>query len=244
MTPSPTFQRRRRTALHLGALLFAAAAALSAWSQNVDVTARIEVTHHEAKKASSAADVVVWLTPLDKSIPLPVRKTQEYTLAQKDKQFTPHMLVVPTGSSINFPNLDPFFHNVFSMFNGQRFDLGLYEAHTRKTVRFDREGVSYIFCNIHPQMGAVVVALSTPFYAISARDGSVALHDIPPGHYQLNVWAENMPIDDLTRLGHPVDISAQNTQLGTIPLHTTGDIMGHHTNKFGEAYPKPTAGPY
>jgi plastocyanin len=230
------------------AIAFSVVVAPRGWSQNVDVTAHVEVSHQDVHAHAahiSNGDVVVWLTPLQKDATPPApRKPQEYTLAQKDKQFTPHMLVVPTGSSINFPNLDPFFHNVFSMFNGKRFDLGLYEAHTRKTVRFDREGVSYIFCNIHPQMGAVVVALSTPYYAVSTPDGNVMLHDIPSGSYRLNVWAENMPIDGLNQLGRVVEVTAQSNQLGTISLHMSGDIMSHHANKFGESYPRSADGPY
>ena len=81
-------------------------------------------------------------------------------LRQKNKAFEPHLLVVTIGSNVEFPNDDPWFHNVFSLFNGKRFDLGLYEAGTTRTVHFEREGVSYIFCNIHPEMSAVVVVLS------------------------------------------------------------------------------------
>ena len=66
--------------------------------------------------------------------------------------FEPHLLIIPLGSTVSFPNLDPFFHNVFSQFNGKRFDLGLYEAGSTRDVRFDHEGVSYLFCNIHPEI--------------------------------------------------------------------------------------------
>src|SRR5246127_2367910 len=104
--------------------------------------------------------------------------------------FTPHLLVVPMGSQVEFPNQDPFFHNVFSLFNGKRFDLGLYESGTSRAVRFDREGVSYIFCNIHPEMGAVVLALNTPYYAVSGAAGMVTIHNVPPGSYRLHLWSE------------------------------------------------------
>jgi plastocyanin len=189
----------------------------------------------------SSADVVLWLTPTQESaVPLPPRAPQSYTLAQKDKQFTPHILVVRTGSSVDFPNLDPFYHNVFSLFNGKRFDLGLYEAHTHRAVQFDRDGVSYIFCNIHPEMGAVVIALSTPYFGISTRDGNVTIRSVPPGTYRLSLWAENVPVDKLNALSRTVEISLSNAQLGTFELQASGDIMTHHQNKFGETYP-PTA---
>ena len=98
-------------------------------------------------------------------------QTGHYRLLQKDKTFTPHLLVIPTGSSVDFPNLDPFYHNVFSLFNGKRFDLGLYESGSSRTVHFDHDGVSYIFCNIHPEMSAVIVTLSTPYFGVSAANG-------------------------------------------------------------------------
>ena len=132
-------------------------------AQAAEVSMHVQVVHqHEpaSSKHLSSGGVVVWLTGnTANSQALAARPAQHYTLTQKDKQFNPHILVIPAGSSVDFPNLDPFFHNVFSLFNGKRFDLGLYEAHTQRTVHFDRDGISYIFCNIHPEMGAVIVTL-------------------------------------------------------------------------------------
>jgi plastocyanin len=218
------------------------------WSHTFDVTARAEITRqqgHSHTAPDSSGDVVVWLVPTQKSLAVPApRNGPEYMLVQKDKKFNPHILVVPTGSSVEFPNLDPFFHNVFSLFNGKRFDLGLYEAHSHRTVQFDREGISYIFCNIHPEMGAVVLALSTPYYGISKPDGSVVLHNVPEGSYRLNVWAENVANDSLNALSRVIEINSQNIQLGTIHLKTTDDVMRQHKNKFGENYPPAGKDPY
>jgi plastocyanin len=206
-------------------------------AQTVDVSAHVRVTKARgASRAShqSSADVVVWLTPKGNP-PIP-RAQQNYTLIQKDKQFIPHILVVRTGSSVDFPNLDPFYHNVFSLFNGKRFDLGLYEAHTHRAVLFDRDGVSYIFCNIHPDMGAVVVSLSTPYFGISTRDGDIKIPNVPAGSYRLNIWAENVAVDHLNALSREVDVSTSSADLGTFDLQASGDIMTHHQNKFGENY--------
>jgi plastocyanin len=230
------------------AMLCSLASHSFAQPHGLDVSLRVEVTRQQRGQKSSSnssADVVVWLTPEHKMEPLPAPSaTPQYTLVQKDKQFSPHLLVVPTGSTVDFPNLDPFFHNVFSKFNGKNFDLGLYEAHSRHSVKFDRDGVSYIFCNIHPEMGAVIVTLSTPYYGISTRDGSVVLHDVPPGGYRLTVWAENVSADRLNALSRIVDISAKNTNLGTLALESSGDVMSHHQNKFGESYNPVPADPY
>src|SRR5215469_15840786 len=105
--------------------------------------------------ASASPATVVWLAPMGA------------VLAQKNKMFEPHLLVVTRGSTVEFPNRDPWFHNVFSLFNGKRFDLGLYEAGTSRTVHFDREGVSFIFCNMHPEMSAVVVVLDSPYFTVT-----------------------------------------------------------------------------
>jgi plastocyanin len=207
-------------------------------AQTVDVTAQVTLIHqgkHTTQAGSSG--VVLWLTPLQKSgtaaAPAP---QQKYTLTQKDKMFSPHLLVVPTGSSVDFPNLDPFFHNVFSLFNGKRFDLGLYAGHTQRAVRFDREGVSYIFCNIHPDMAAVVVSLSTPYYGVSTANGQILLRNVPAGKYRLNIWAENVEIQSLNELGREVQIGPRSSQLGSFHLQVNAHASSPHKNKFGENY--------
>ncbi len=224
----------------LAIMLYSMAFTLTAGAETVDVSAHVKVTkgrgaNHSSQRSSG--DVVVWLTPSreGETIVAP-RAAQHYRLEQKDKQFIPHVLVVPTGSSVDFPNLDPFYHNVFSLFNGKRFDLGLYEAHTTRAVRFDRDGVSYIFCNIHPEMGAVVISLSTPYFGVSTLAGNITIRGVPSGSYRLNVWAENVSVDRLNALSRVVEISPSNTQLGSFELQASGDIMTHHQNKFGESY--------
>jgi hypothetical protein len=188
------------------------------------------------KDEPSLANVVVWLSSLKPGGVTPVIPARQplYRLVQKDKMFTPHLLVVPMGSQVEFPNQDPFFHNVFSLFNGKRFDLGLYESGTSRSVRFDREGVSYIFCNIHPEMGAIVLALNTPYYGISGENGLVTLHNVPAGSYRLNVWSESGQLADVSQ--RIVQVSTDAVHLGDITLQATTDALAHHKNKFGADY--------
>jgi hypothetical protein len=122
------------------------------------------------------------------------------------------------GQHVDFPNLDPFFHNVFSLFNGKRFDLGLYESGSTRTVHFDHDGVSYIFCNIHPEMSAVIVTLSTPYFEVSPADGSITLHAVPPGTYEMHVWAEGSSAQDLNALSRRVAVTASQKDLGVIDV--------------------------
>lgn len=220
-----------------------------AWGQGVDVSMKIAVRsgHHPAGagKASSMPDVVVWLSPVQPlSSKPPLAPHTPYRLVQKNKEFEPHLLVVPTGTNVEFPNMDPFFHNVFSLFNGKRFDLGLYESGTSRSVRFDREGVSYIFCNIHPEMGAVVLALSTPFYAIAHGAGGVVIHGVPPGSYKLQIWSEQAKAVNPSAFPRAVQVSTTDASLGEIDMEPTSSSMNGHKNKFGEDYHPASESPY
>src|SRR5215469_8130078 len=149
-----------------------AVSSVSAFGQEVPAgELRVQIVYPGGKGKMRIPPAVVWLQPRAPSL-VPTAAPGHFTLLQKDRAFVPHLLVIPAGSVVSFPNADPFFHNVFSLFNGKRFDLGLYEAGATREVVFSRVGVSYIFCNIHPEMSAVVVALSTPFYGISDKKGS------------------------------------------------------------------------
>lgn len=191
----------------------------------------------------SAVPAVVWLEPLPGTPALSFVPQGHYTLLQKNRTFIPHLQVIPVGSVVQFPNADPFFHNVFSLFEGKRFDLGLYEAGSTKSVTFQREGVSYIFCNIHPEMSAVVLALSTPLYSIADDKDSFVLPSIPSGDYKLHLWIEGVPQSVLVGLSRTVHFSSRDVDLGTFkaPIARPGNMT--HTNKFGKGYdtdPEPT----
>jgi len=211
-------------------------------ARGAEVTATIEVEHRESRLASPA-NVVVWLTPVDSAMTKSPPKLAA-KLLQKDKQFQPHLLVVPTGTSVEFPNLDPFFHNVFSLFNGKRFDLGLYEAGTHRSVVFDREGVSYIFCNIHPEMAAIVITLNSPWFGISDSSGSVVIRDVPPGRYHLHVWAEQLALSSPVTEGEVLRVPTENYELGMIQFRPVKSALVHHKNKFGKDYLPESISPY
>jgi plastocyanin len=199
-----------------------------------EVTAHLAETHSVgARKTEKPPPAVIWLKPLQTGA-ASAAVPGNYTLLQKNKMFTPHLLVVPVGSSVAFPNVDPFFHNVFSLFDGRRFDLGLYEAGSTRSVTFSREGVSYIFCNIHSEMSAVVIALTTPFYVIADGRGVFHMKDVPDGEYDLHVWIEGQRQDVLDRLTRRVRIVGAAVDLGEI--HSDHAAPAEHLNKFGRPY--------
>jgi plastocyanin len=234
------------------AMLWAGATGLHAQATSqvtiTTVRGRVEVIGAEGKaktRHGAIPGTVVWLTPMTgaggeattAATPSPSANSR---LVQKNKSFDPHILVVPVGSMVEFPNHDPFFHNVFSLFEGKRFDLGLYEAGTSRMVRFDRLGISYIFCNIHPEMSAVVITMATPLYAISNRDGQLSLAGVPYGRYMLHVWSEGMGPENAQPLTREITIAENASSLGVIRVPEANGQRMAHKNKYGREYDEPT----
>lgn len=212
----------------------------AAWAQTT-VRGRIELEGVRRSRKTAPPTTVVWLTPLTGTDN--VRKPDPATgfrLVQKNKSFDPHILVVPVGSMVEFPNHDPFFHNVFSLFEGKRFDLGLYEAGTTRMVHFDRAGVSYIFCNIHPEMSAVVITVTTPLYAISNSAGQVNIPNVPFGRYTLHMWSEQGSPETSEIPSREITISEESPSLGVIRVAAPNAQTLAHKNKYGRDYDEPT----
>lgn len=211
-------------------------------AQTVTVTADVALVSGSKKSnARKASNVVLWLTPVGNAPPdnLPsIQGSNLPRLVQRNKSFEPHVLVVPVGSVVEFPNRDPFFHNVFSLFEGKRFDLGLYEAGTTRNVVFDKPGVSYVFCNIHSEMSAVVIAVSSPYYGISDQRGRVTIANVPSGRYTLRIWYEETLPEELNNLTREVTISEDAASLGAMRLPATNMPKGHE-NMYGHDYPPP-----
>jgi len=223
------------------ALLFTLLLAALGHCQNAAVTGRIDLVDKAAASVSNKSNVVVWLTPVDdpEKSPAPLPVNQHAQLLQKDKSFKPHVLVIPAGTVVSFPNRDPIFHNVFSLFEGKRFDLGLYEAGSARAVRFDRPGVSYIFCNIHPQMSAVVVVMATPYYGTSDRRGEISIANVPPGRYTLHVWHERSLPEMLKNLTREIVVSENSASFGTLHVVEAANLYQAHKNKYGRDYDPP-----
>jgi plastocyanin len=225
--------------------LAVASTAISAGGQESPVTGKAELFEAESpKKEANAAGVVVWLEPLA-GAPAVTRLTnsseaQGLRLVQEHKSFHPRLLVVEVGASVEFPNHDPFFHNVFSLFEGKHFDLGLYEAGTSHMVHFDRPGVSYIFCNIHPEMSAVVLALNTPFFGVSDARGNITIPGVPRGRYVLRIWHRRAAPDALKTLSHEITISEESRSIGLIRIVELNALNLEHKNKYGQDYVPPS----
>lgn len=193
-----------------------------------------------SKGPIDSGDVVVWLKPVGPSASttasILAAARQKLKVVQRNKRFEPSLLVVPVGSSVEFPNLDPFFHNVFSMYDGKRFDLGLYEAGTSRAVHLSTPGVCYVFCNIHPEMSAVVVVVDTPYVARSNRGGAFTIADVPAGRYVMHVWHQRHRLEQPGEYPREIVVAAGATNLGTVRLIEASEVFPSHKNKYGRDY--------
>ena len=198
--------------------------------------AHVELTKG-GQRVKDSSKAVLWLTPVGAPV-TPPQQTQIPQLVQKNKSFQPSLLVIPAGGKVEFPNHDPFFHNVFSLFEGKRFDLGLYESGTTRFVQFDKPGISFIFCNIHSEMSAVVIAVASPYYAISDTRGDLTIPDVPPGRYQLQLFHSGVAPDALRAMTREITIAPGQTTLGTFTL-AESDVSVQHKNKYGREYDRP-----
>ncbi|HEX3377916.1 MAG TPA: hypothetical protein VHS29_13695 [Candidatus Acidoferrales bacterium] len=227
------------------------ACVLLAQAEFPPVTVKVEILNPQAAKKSNGtkgsvdtSNIVIWLTPTDADATAPRANHPAPQIAQINKSFDPHVIVIQAGTPVQFPNRDPFLHNVFSLFDGKRFDLGFYEAGSSKTVHFDRPGVSFLFCNIHPEMSGAVVSVATPYFGISDRSGRVTLPNVPDGRYQLNVWYERSLPEDLKAAGRTVNISDATRTLESIRVVENPNFTVAHKNKYGQDYvPPPNPSP-
>jgi len=240
------FRTLRRIAIL--ALVCCGAGALLAQTGLPPVTLKVEIVNPQAAKkpaaareAADLANIVIWLTPLAPGV-APVSAPAGHSMpqiAQTNKSFDPHVLVIQVGTPVQFPNKDPFLHNVFSLFDGKRFDLGFYEAGSSKTVHFDRAGVSFLFCNIHPEMSGAVVAVDTPYFGTSDRNGRVSIQNVPDGRYQLNVWYERSLPEELKAASRTVTISDAARILDPVRVVENPNFTIEHKNKYGQDYIPP-----
>src|ERR1700733_9564553 len=202
-----------------------------------EVTGEVTLTQSGSDTAPDASQVVVWLTPLGATtIAQSGSEKPRYRLVQHNKRFEPSLLVVPVGSVVDFPNYDPWFHNVFSLYRGKKFDLGLYQAGAQRSVHFDRIGPSYLFCNIHPEMTGVVLAVDSKLFSISDKAGRYAIDGVAPGKYTMHVWYENAKPESLANLQRTVVVDDTTRTLPTVSVPVVKQIQKEHKNKYGQDY--------
>lgn len=137
-------------------------------------------------------DFVVYVDqPMLNSVQPPPKSVQ--VIIQKDGTFKPHVLPIMVGTTVEWPNNDDIYHNVFSMSEAKPFDLGFYKSHELKRVTFDKPGRVDIFCSIHTRMSCIVLVLENPFFAATDKNGNYKIPNLPAGSYRLKAWHERLP---------------------------------------------------
>lgn len=191
----------------------------------------------QVRRHRNFSDVVVWLDPISGDAPRTEPRTAK--MLQKGKRFIPHILAIPVGTTVEFPNLDPIFHNAFSNFSGQPFDTGLYPPGTSQKVTFRRDGVVRVFCNIHSTMSAVIVVTKTPYAAVTDRRGDFRIEGVPAGDYHLRVFHERATEESLRALERKITVEGETVGLPLIRVSESGYLEIPHKNKYGRDYPEP-----
>ena len=210
-----------RSALAAAVLLAAAVPAAAG-----TITGRVSVIDRGGRPASDLTNVVVYVDGL-KVKPRPATAR----VSMKGKQFLPHVVAVPVGGTVEFPNDDPIFHNVFSVSGENRFDLALYKRPKTGTQTFHHPGVVKVYCNIHPQMSAVVVVRDNPFFAKVSPDGTFAIEHVPAGRHVVKAWHERAG-----EAAAEVAVPEQGSVSASLALDASRYKRVQHKNKFGKDY--------
>lgn len=205
------------------------------------VTGQVELTnsHDPSARHHNYSGVVLWLEPVDRPAPASI-PPQHQKMIQKDKQFRPHVLAIAVGGTVDFPNLDPIFHNAFSNFSAQQFDVGLYAPGSSRSVTFTKPGIERVFCNIHASMSAIIAVVPVPWYAVTSESGKFTISGVPPGEYTLRIFHERAIPENLRFLEHRIAVPPEGLTLPLISISETGYIASPHMDKHGKPYaPEP-----
>jgi plastocyanin len=217
----------------LGLLVLCASGAPSAAfapAAAVDLSGRVEILDKD-KKHTPGANTVIWIPGVSNVAGTAQSGTP--AVAQKDKHFVPHVMAVASGTEVSFPNLDPIFHNVFSLTPENTFDLGLYRKGAAKSMRMGAPSLVRIYCNIHSDMAAFVMVLDHAAFTVTDAEGAYRLQALPSGQYNVYAWNERTgeQIQKLT-----LDASGTPARLDFLLDASTFKPQAHK-NKFGRDYP-------
>lgn len=158
------------------------------------------------RRADAAPDLSNFVISVE-DIEGPSRAPQEpAVMDQRDLRFVPHVLVIQVGTTVEFPNSDPLSHNVFSISDAKRFNLGLYQRGTLRRVKFDKPGVVELLCNVHLEMSAYIVVLKNPYFALTGPDGGFRIPEVPAGRHRLRCWHERLPTQE-----REIEVPAEGT---------------------------------
>jgi plastocyanin len=190
------------------------------------IVGKVSMVDKGGKPASDLSDVVVFVD----GVKARVRPATE-RIVMRGKAFQPHVVVVGVGGAVEFPNDDPIFHNAFSVSGENRFDLELYKRPKSGTQVFQHAGVVKVYCNIHPQMSAIVLVRDNPWFAKAAADGAFRIEGVPAGKHTLKAWHERGGEASVE-----VGVPAEGEAVARLALDASAFRREQHKNKFGKDY--------
>jgi plastocyanin len=188
---------------------------------------------------ADASNCVVWIEGLrlvGGPVPAASGRPGRVEMKSQGKKFVPRVVAVAKNADVEFPNVDPIYHNVFSVSPANRFDLGLYRSGGSKGKKFEEPGIVRVYCNIHPQMVGFVMVVDSDFAAVTGADGAFRFENVPAGNWQIRVWNEEA---GETRI--PASVRGRTETPVAIRLDATEFRLQAHKNKYGKDYP-PQAG--
>ena len=234
MLPNRTLQSRTLVGCSLLILSLTVAPGDAAGQTIGGIFSLVSAEGRQGKKLDQAG-VVVWLESVGPGTRPSGSPPKPATMNQRQQRFAPHVLAVEVGTPVDFPNNDPFPHNVFSNFNGQVFDLQVYAPQTARRVVFRRPGVVHIFCNIHEAMSAVIAVLPTPYFSVTDGMGRFEIQ-APAGDYRLQIWHERAQPDVLARLARRVTLGESPVSLPDTQITMSNQAPPSHKDKYGRDY--------
>jgi plastocyanin len=190
------------------------------------VTGRVQLVEKDGRASPDLSDVVVYLDGA-RAKPKPTKAM----IVMKGKTFTPHVVVIPVGGTVEFPNEDPILHNAFSVSGENRFDLDLYKKPRSASWTFQVPGIVRVYCNIHPQMSAVVVVRDNPYYSRAEADGHFTIEGVPAGKYSLVAWHERAG-----EVATDVTVTADGVAEAQLSMDASKYKRVAHKNKYGKDY--------
>lgn len=166
----------------------------------------IEGRVHSSSSAMVPSYFVVSIEDLENPLPASKAPAVAEQMDQQGLRFVPHILAIRAGTTVEFPNSDPVSHNVFSISEAKRFNLGLYGRGMERSIRFDRPGVVELLCNVHMEMSGYVVVLRNPYFARPGPDGTYRIVGVPAGRHRIRCWHEKLPAQE-----REIDVPSEGT---------------------------------
>lgn len=222
----------KRLPAFLGVLLTLAALPLAA----ANVSGKITFVTKRGQNPV-AAETLVWIEPVTGKAPHVGPGV--FQITTRSKTLVPHVLAIPAGSTVTFPNDDPISHNLFSLSSNNAFDLGLYRKGAGKSQKFESPGIVNVYCNVHPNMSAVIHVMATPYFAFADAKGSFEVTNVPTGKYRLVAWNEQAGQSEAT-----FEITAAPPPPIAMTLDSRNYRTTQHMDKAGKPYKSPYEGEY